>query len=76
MAPKGADVEINADEMKFKYGKPENALKVYRIAKECGCKFYMGSDAHTLQERNLTKERFERAIDLLSLKEEDKFSIQ
>ena len=75
IAQKGAGVELNADDMKFKYGKPENVLKVYRIAKKCGCKFYMGSDAHTPNELNTAKERFERAIDLLDLKEEEKFHI-
>ena len=31
IAQKGAGVELNADDMKFKYGKPENVLKVYKI---------------------------------------------
>ena len=43
------------------------------IAKECGCKFYLGSDAHHPKGLDLALERFEAAIDLLGLKEEDKF---
>lgn len=75
VAQKGAGVELNADDFKFKYGCPENVLKVYQIAKKCGCKFYMGSDAHTPRELNDAKAVFERTIDLLDLKEEDKFHI-
>ena len=69
----GVGVELNAgdfasydeDEMKF-------CMRVFFIAKECGCKFYLGSDAHTPQGLKRIPV-FRKAIDLLDLKEEDKF---
>lgn len=36
-------------------------LRPYRIAKECGCKFYLGSDAHHPAKLNISIERFEKA---------------
>ena len=75
IAQKGAGVELNADDMKFKFGGIDEVLKPYKIARECGCKFYLGSDAHHPHELDAAKEIFERVIDLLDLKEEDKFVI-
>ena len=40
-----------------------------------GCKFYLGSDAHHVTELERAKARFEKTIDLLDLKETDKFVI-
>ena len=48
-------------------------LRVYEIAKEMGCKFYFGSDAHTVAGLGWAKRNAERIIELLDLKEEDKF---
>jgi histidinol phosphatase-like PHP family hydrolase len=48
-------------------------LRVYMIAKEMGCKFYFGSDAHTVPGLGWAKRNAERIIDLLSLEEDDKF---
>ena len=48
-------------------------LRPYRIAKDCGCKFYLGSDAHTRKEHAEAIPRFERMIHLLNLSEEDKY---
>ena len=50
-------------------------LRPYRIAKDCGCKFYCGSDAHHPKNLDCAKARFERAIDMLELTEKDKFII-
>ena len=60
------------------YGVLEDAdiiLRPYRIAKECGCKFYLGSDAHSPGGLDAAKPIFEKVIDLLELTEEDKFVI-
>lgn len=48
------------------------ALRPYLIAKECGCKFYLGSDAHGLENFNAVRDRFSSMIDALNLTEEDK----
>ena len=48
---------------------------VREIAKECGCKFYLGSDAHHPEKLDLDITMFQRAIDYLGLEEKDKFRI-
>lgn len=49
-------------------------LRPYALAKECGCKFYFGSDAHHPQGLMAEKQNAETIIDLLSLEESDKFA--
>lgn len=71
----GAGIELNYQDMCFKDEEKEIVLRPYRIAKNCGCKFYMGSDAHHPDIFESARGIFERAIDLLDLKEEDKFCI-
>ena len=70
----GVGIEINMyDAMNFVGETGEIALKLFQIAKECKCKFYFGSDAHTPKGFLKCTEYFERAIDLLDLDEKDKF---
>lgn len=69
----GLGIEINLDPYCYDEAQFERILRPYRIAKECGCKFYFGSDAHVPEEFVGTKERFERFVDLLHLEETDKF---
>jgi len=71
----GVGIELNSDDMSFKHAEPEIILKPYKIAKECGCKFYCGSDAHHPATFETAKSIFERAINLLELNETDKFMI-
>ena len=71
----GVGIELNSCDMNFSDEDADIVLKPYRIAKQCGCKFYCGSDAHHPHEFDNTKTIFERAIDLLELTEEDKFII-
>ena len=73
IAKAGAGFELNED--MFQYNEEELAaqLRYYRIAKECGCKFYLGSDAHTPEGLAAAMEGFQRMIDLLELEENDKF---
>lgn len=61
--------------MRFADAESEFILRIFRVAKECGCKFYFGSDAHHPNELDEAKAIFEKAIDLLELTEEDKFHI-
>ncbi len=68
-------IELNSSDMKFSDGEADTVLRIFKIAKDVGCKFYMGSDAHHPAELDNAKEIFERAIDLLELCEEDKFLI-
>ena len=54
---------------------PESLLRPFRIAKECGCKFYLGTDSHHPKDFLRMKEIFTFAIDSLGLLEDDKFVI-
>ena len=71
----GVGIELNMVDMMFPFGGQDIVLKPYRIAKQCGCKFYLGTDAHHPDRFDHAKEIFERTIDLLELTEEDKFII-
>ena len=53
----------------------EAALRPYKIAKACGCKFYLGSDAHSPADFEHSKKRFEAMVDALTLSESDKFDL-
>ncbi len=75
IAAVGAGVEINQGDFFFNYGAKEDILRIYRIAKEVGCKFYLGTDAHHPASFEDAKKFFDRAIELLDLKESDKFLI-
>lgn len=71
----GVGIELNADDMNFADDEAETVLRMFRIAKQQGCKFYMGSDAHHPNELDNARRLFERAIDMLELTEDDKFHI-
>ena len=68
---RGMGIEIN-------HGGPISAedlphiLRPYRIAKEVGCKFYLGGDAHTPDPIPSIRPDWQRFIDWLDLREEDK----
>ena len=70
----GVGIELNSYSFKFTEG-ADIILRPYRIAKQCGCKFYLGSDAHHPDALDEAKVIFQRAVDLLELTEEDKFVI-
>lgn len=71
----GVGIELNAGDFKFSDDEAETVLRMFRIAKECGCKFYFGSDAHHNSQFEKSVQYFERAVNLLDLKESDKFLI-
>jgi len=71
----GVGIELNSSDMDFSDDEADTVLKMYRIAKKCGCRFYLGSDAHHPKELDRAKAIFERAVDLLQLTEDDKFVI-
>ena len=74
VAQKGCGVELNQGDMSFADSEADTVLRIYRTAKKCGCKFYLGSDAHHMDYFNKSNETFARAIDLLDLTEDDKFT--
>ena len=72
----GIGIELNSADMSFADEEADKVLKMFRIAKKCGCKFYMGSDAHHPDRLKAVKPIFERAIDLLELTEDDKYQLK
>lgn len=75
IASLGCGVEINYSDMKAFDTEEERKrlLRPYKIAKECGCKFYFGSDAHHPEVFENTIAMYEKVVDELNLLESDKF---
>lgn len=71
----GIGIELNFPALRMDERCAELTLKPYRIAREEGCRFYLGSDAHTPAELAKAKANFEAIIDLLGLKEDDKIPL-
>ena len=69
----GCGIELNQADMSFPDSETDTVLRMFRIAKSCGCKFYLGSDSHDHNYFKKTVPVFERAINLLGLTENDKF---
>jgi len=72
----GLGIELNKSDMKFEPSYEDKVLRMFKIAKNQGCKFYLGSDAHHPKDFTDAKEIFERAIKKLGLTEADKFHIE
>lgn len=71
----GVGIELNSSDMNYAPEEAEIVLRPYLTAKEMGCKFYCGSDAHHPAWLDKAKAIFERAVDVLNLTEDDKFII-
>ncbi len=71
----GLGIELNMSDMSFTDSEAERVLRMFKIAKWQGCKFYLGTDAHHPRDFECAEEVFERAINLLDLKESDKYEI-
>jgi len=65
-------IELNFSSLQMSDEEREISLKPYFIAKEEGCKFYFGSDAHTPEGLASARENFENIVTLLDLTEDDK----
>ena len=74
-AKRGLGIELNYGDFRFSDEEADTVLRIFKIAKQMGCKFYLGSDAHNPTELLAAPPVFERAVDLLELSEEDKFHI-
>ena len=71
----GVGIELNQYDVACPEEEIDTVYRMFRIAKACGCKFYFASDAHHPGDFAKAKERFERAVDVLGLTEDDKFII-
>jgi histidinol phosphatase-like PHP family hydrolase len=69
----GVGIELNSDDMRFSDEDADTVLRMFRVAKAQGCRFYLGSDAHHPDALLKAREIFERAIELLDLRASDKF---
>lgn len=77
LACAGAGIEINTDCF-FGQGwaeRKDDHLRLFRMARDAGCLFYIGSDAHDLKILGVRKERAREVVDLLELTEEQRFHI-
>lgn len=70
---KGVGIELNMKTLAMTEEQKKIMLRPYFIAKDCGCKFYLGSDSHSVAALDSAKENFEDIVTLLDLKESDKF---
>ena len=68
----GCGIEINTH---FAEHEADRILRMYRIAKACGCKFYFGSDAHGPDQFEDALAFGRHVVELLDLRESDKFYI-
>lgn len=74
-AKKQLGIELNMKTLNMSDEDKAILLHPYYVAKDCGCKFYLGSDSHKLSALQDVKENFENVITLLDLKETDKFEL-
>ena len=71
----GVGIELNGDDMRLGAKHGEAVMRIFRIAKEEGCKFYFGSDSHHPEEFASPLRYIAEAIDTLGLTEDDKIPI-
>ncbi len=74
-AGKAIGIELNTKTLFSSEEEKNIILRPYFIAKDCGCKFYLGSDAHKVSALSEAKDNFERIITLLDLEEKHKFIV-
>ena len=67
----GCGIELNQGDMKFSDDEADKVLRMFRIAKECGCKFTFGSDSHTDRGHDTYAFVCQTVSDALGLKEDD-----
>ena len=71
-AGRGIGIELNFPARDAAKSDAQVMLLPYRIAKEEGCRFYLGSDAHHPEVLERARANFEEIVDLLDLREDDK----
>ena len=74
-AARGAGIELNKGAFGEMKEDPDTVLRLYRIAKEEGCKFYCSSDSHTLAGYRNMAELLTPVVEALGLTEDDRYII-
>ena len=69
----GVGIELNFSNWEVAEENLSETMRPYRIAAECGCKFYLGSDAHSPDALTLANPA--KMVELLGLEEDQKFKI-
>ena len=73
-AEHGTGIELNAGCFgEWRNEHQEDILRLYRIAKKAGCKFYCGSDAHALEELSGVQNNLGELVNLLKLTDNEHF---
>ncbi len=72
----GMGIELNSADMNYAPEEEDVVLRLFRIAKKEGCRFYLGSDIHSPTDYEKQIPRWERALDSLGLTEADKFTLK
>lgn len=72
---RGIGIELNCHWLSISDEDMEIHLRPYRIAKEEGCRFYLGSDSHCLKEFENMAKNFEKITNALNLDDRHKFII-
>ena len=75
-ASRGIGIELNGSWLNYTEEEFAVHLRPLRIAKACGCRFYLGSDAHSLDRFERRIENFTKIINALDLEESDKFILK
>lgn len=71
----GAGIELNALSFHEWLYDGKDVLKIYRIAKEAGCRFYLGSDAHSIARLDHLNQFLPQVIAALELDEKHRYRI-
>ena len=74
-ADRGAGIELNAAAFRELEASPDEILLPYRVAKDCGCRFYCASDAHRMASLERVGTVLPRVAELLGLTEKDRYVI-
>ncbi len=69
----GCGIELNRNDMNFAANEAYSVLRMFRIARNCGCRFYCASDAHHPNELDAAPAILRSAVAALGLQEADKF---
>lgn len=76
VAEKGLGVELNIYVNWYNENELSRVLRPYLIAKECGCKFYLGSDSHHNADIMRAPNKLKSTLAVFPLEEKDKFIVK
>lgn len=74
-AERGAAIELNADAFGELREHPDEILRLYRMAKECGCRFYCASDSHRIDGLGLIRRVLPEVAEMIGLSADDLYKI-